>query len=389
MRKKRMRTRVKNKYKKAACCLLVLVMVPTLFKLMIASLPYLSVAASKAAIISAGFSMPEGGALLINDAINTTTSTDNVTLDASNSQSSDFVSSAEPSSSKVTSSQKTSSQTALTSSSSTSKPKNTGTVIRKHYTAGSTSIYVPLKNGAYIKNVTKLSVDKIKAEVTQKPVFKITKGSSPQVLIMHTHTTESYEPTARNFYDKSYNSRSTDNNKNMVRVADEIEKQLKSAGIGVLHDTTKHDYPSYTGSYDRSVVTVKNYLKKYPSIKVVLDVHRDAIQQQDGTRIAPVVKINGKNAAQVMIISGCDDGTMNYPNYFKNLRFSSMLQSQMEGDYKGLTRPILFDYRKYNQNLTTGSILLEMGSSANSLDEAVYTGQLVGKSLVKTLNALK
>ena len=102
-----------------------------------------------------------------------------------------------------------------------------------------------------------------------------------------------------------------------------------------------------------------------------------------------MAKIGEKNAAQVMIISGCDDGTMNYPNYLKNLSFACALQSQMETDYKGLTRPLLFDYRKYNQNLTTGSILLEMGSNSNSLEEAVYAGELVGKSLVKVLQGLQ
>jgi len=105
--------------------------------------------------------------------------------------------------------------------------------------------------------------------------------------------------------------------------------------------------------------------------------------------IAPVTTIDGRSCAQVMIISGCDNGKMNMPKYMENLKFSASLQSQMESDYKSLTRPILFDYRKYNQNLTTGSILLEMGGHANTLDEAIYAGELVGKSLVKTLKSLK
>ena len=146
-----------------------------------------------------------------------------------------------------------------------------------------------------------------------------------------------------------------------------------------------HDYPSYNGSYQRSAITVKNILAKYPSIKVVLDVHRDAIQTKEGVRTAPVANINGKNAAQIMIISGCDDGTMGMPNYMKNFRFSSLLQQQLESDYPGLTRPILFDYRNYNQQLTTGSILLEMGAHGNSIDEALYSGELMGKALVKAL----
>ena len=105
--------------------------------------------------------------------------------------------------------------------------------------------------------------------------------------------------------------------------------------------------------------------------------------------IAPTTTINGKSCAQVMIISGADDGTLNMPHYLENLKFSAALQVQMETDYPTLARPIMFSYRKYNQDLTTGSILLEMGGHANSLDEAVYCGELVGKSLAKTLLSLK
>ncbi len=124
-------------------------------------------------------------------------------------------------------------------------------------------------------------------------------------------------------------------------------------GIGVLHDITQHDYPSYNGSYDRSRATVQQYLKKYPSIRVVLDIHRDAIASGD-TVTAPVAEINGKTAAQIMIISGCDSGKGNYPEFRKNLRFASALQNRLESDHPGLTRPVLFDYRFYNQDLTTG-----------------------------------
>ena len=99
--------------------------------------------------------------------------------------------------------------------------------------------------------------------------------------------------------------------------------------------------------------------------------------------------MNGKNAAQVMIISGCDDGTMGYPNYFQNLKFAALLQSQLEADYPGFARPLLFDYRKYNQHLTTGSILLEMGGHANSMEEVIYAGELLGKSLVNALKSIQ
>lgn len=268
------------------------------------------------------------------------------------------------------------------------KPKSAGNVQRKFYQTSGGNAYIGLSPG-FIKNSTKLSNASIQKNVANAPKFSILADGTPEVLIMHTHATEGYQPTLSQWYDKTDTTRTTDNTKNTTRVGDEIAKQLKNAGIGVIQDKTLHDYPSYNGAYERSAETVKRILKENPTIKVVLDVHRDAIQQDASTMVAPVAKINGKDCAQVMIISGCDDGTMNMPNYMENLKLSAALQREMETKYAGLARPILFDYRKYNQNLTTGSILLEMGGHANTLDEAIYCGELVGKSLASTLIALK
>lgn len=273
-------------------------------------------------------------------------------------------------------------------SSTLEKPENAGTVKRQTYKGGSGDAYISLKSG-YIKNSTGLSASEVKQIVKEAPAFRILADGTPEVLIMHSHATESYQPGIYDWYDKSAATRNTDETKNMCRVGEEIAKQLTEAGIGVIHDTTLHDYPQYNGSYERSAVTVKAYLKKYPTIKVVLDVHRDAIQPDDNTVIAPATTIDGKSCAQVMIISGADNGKLNMPKYKENLKFAAALQAQMEGDYPTLTRPVMFAYRKYNQDLTTGSLLLEMGSHGNSLDEAIYCGELVGKSLAKTLLALK
>ncbi len=244
--------------------------------------------------------------------------------------------------------------------------------------------YINLDNGQ-VRNVTSVSNEELLAESVLTPDFEIELNGEPQILIMHTHATESYEPYERDYYDSSFNSRTTDPAMNMIAVGDRIAAELEAAGIGVIHDETLHDYPSYNGSYDRSRETVRQYLEEYPSIKIVLDVHRDAIERESGERVAPVAEINGKNAAQVMIISGCDDGTMDMPDYMKNFRFAALLQNQLESDWEGLTRPVLFDYRKYNQDLTTGSILIEVGGHANSIEQALYSGELIGKSLVNCL----
>ncbi len=262
-----------------------------------------------------------------------------------------------------------------------------GNVVQTSYGAYGGNKYFNLENSGQVMNNTSITNYNLSQEGKLKPEFKIELNGEPQVLIMHTHTTESFEPYERNFYDSSFNYRTTDSTKNVVMVADEIAKQLEQVGITTIHDSTIHDYPSYNGSYVRSAETVKAILAQYPSIKVVLDVHRDAIISE-GDLMQPVATINGKKAAQVMIISGCDDGTLNMPNYMQNFRLASLFQQKMEGNYSGLTRPIMFDYRKYNQDLTTGSLLLEVGSHGNTIEQARYSGELIGKSIADALVSL-
>ena len=259
-----------------------------------------------------------------------------------------------------------------------------GRIIEEKFSSTADKNAVIFGNGT-IKNYTEKSLESIKTILEIPWSETLTNDSQTvQVLIMHTHTTESYEPYDRDYYDENYSARTLDENFNMIKVGNAIAKTLSENGIGVVHDTTIHDYPSYNGSYERSAETVKTWLERYPTIKVVLDVHRDAIERTvngETVRVKPTTEIDGKKAAQIMIIAGCDDGKMNMPNYKQNLRFAAALQDRLETDFSTLTRPLMFDYRKYNQDLTTGSILVEMGGHANSLDEAVYSGELLGKSL--------
>lgn len=260
------------------------------------------------------------------------------------------------------------------------RPENAGAVLEKNYPQGSGGKYVPCGAGS-IKNNTRQSVADIAAEIENPLPFGVEKDSpDPQILIMHTHATEDYRLSAGLWYSPGDGARTTDTNLNMCAVGRVMADTLNAAGLNTLHDETLNDYPSYTGSYANSRAVVQRYLAQYPSIKVVLDVHRDAIQRDDGTRVKPVADIGGMKAAQVMIICGADvDG--NLPNFKQNLRFASRWQDKMESMFPGLTRPVLFDYRYYNQDLTTGSLLIEMGGHANTLEEAKYSGRLVGQAL--------
>ena len=201
---------------------------------------------------------------------------------------------------------------------------------------------------------------------------------------MHTHTTESYEPYEKDWYDSDYTSRSADPENGVVAVGQAIAKELAAAGIGVIHDGTIHD-DIYTGAYARSLATTEEILREYPSIKVVLDIHRDAVEYEDGSRISAVTEIDGRKAAQVMIISAADEGTYGVPDFLENLHFACQLQQSMESSYPTLTRPVLFQYCQYNQQVSTGALLIEVGSHGNSVDQAVYSGELIGKSLARLL----
>lgn len=260
-----------------------------------------------------------------------------------------------------------------------------GSIVEEDLSGRGNSDYLSFGSGL-IKNSTSISDEETMALLNTDNPIQIT-DDGPQVLIMHTHATESFEPYDTDIYDTRNTWRTTDNTQNIVAAGEVMAEAIRAYGIEVLHDETQHDYPSYNGAYDRSAETIKSYLEQYPSIKVVLDVHRDAVQR-DTTLVKPIAEIDGKKAAQLMIIAGCDDGTMGMPNWSQNFRFAAGMQDVIESQWPGLTRPVYFCYRKYNQDLTTGSLLLEIGSHGNTLEEILYTAQLAGDSIGRYLKML-
>lgn len=236
-----------------------------------------------------------------------------------------------------------------------------------------------------VKNTNKTQID-IESKLKEELVIPEAKDS-PSVLLYHTHTTETYQLLDRDFYAQGFLTRSNDENLNMVRVGKAVKQELEKMGINVIHDTSVYDNP-YTGAYDRSWDAAEAYLEKYPSIKITIDLHRDAIQDGSGVKTKPTAEINGKKAAQIMIIAGCQEqgnGITDLPGWEDNLTFALKLQQSMETLYPGLTRPVFFCPRSYNMGLTPYSLLVEMGTDANTLDEAVYSGKMLGRALGKVI----
>lgn len=260
-----------------------------------------------------------------------------------------------------------------------------GKIVKKTVTFSSGKL--KYKNVA-VNNNAGISVN-LETELSKKLSFKIEATESPQVLIVHTHTTECYMNENRDYYTKEDQARTTDDSKNIVAVGNVLAEGLQAQGIKVIHATEKHDYPEYTGSYDRAAVTIKNYLKKYPTIKVVIDLHRDAMMDSSGTKTALVSNIKGQEAAQVMLVAGCQSGGVSgFPNWRENFRLGIKLQQTMETKYPTLARPILFTARKYNQHLTKGSLLIECGTDANTLEQAKYSAVLLADCIAETLKSL-
>ena len=267
-----------------------------------------------------------------------------------------------------------------------SRPEGAGAILEKNYPQGSGEKYIPCGSGS-IKNNTSVSSADIAAEITNPLPFAVEWNSpDPQILIMHTHATEDYRLSAGLWYRPGDGSRTTDRDLNMCAVGRVMADTLNAAGLNTLHDETLNDYPSYTGSYANSRAVVQQYLSQYPSIKIVLDVHRDAIETENGSRMAPVCTVNGRQAAQVMIICGCDNGTtVQLPGWRQNLANAAHLQALCEQRAPGLMRDLLLRASRYNQHLTPRSMLLEVGTAGNSLDEALRSADIFSQVLADCL----
>lgn len=249
-------------------------------------------------------------------------------------------------------------------------------------TSGATDTF----QGISVRNATATKKPDFEMLLNKGPNLKVKDKSEPVVLIFHTHTTESYLLSDNGVFYKDYKTRSTDSTRNMIRVGNEICKVLENNGIGYIHDTSTYD-ESYEGAYARSRVSVEKYLKEYPSISIVLDVHRDAIYYSDTSHGKPTAEIDGKKAAQIMIITGAQEGYIkDFPYWEDNLRFALCFQKTAEDKYPGLMKPVYFCQRKYNMDTSLCSLLLEIGTDANTLDEAMYSGYLTGQILTEIIN---
>lgn len=211
-------------------------------------------------------------------------------------------------------------------------------------------------------------------------------GDGPQVLIVHTHGSESYTPDAAFPYTPTENERTTDTRYNVVRVGDELQSVLQDNGIETIHIRDIFDSPAYSGSYDRSLAAIEQAVEEYPSIQIVIDLHRDSILTDDGQAYKTSCTIDGEEMAQLMFVVGTDDGGLTHPNWQDNLHYVTGLQYQLNRAYPGLMRPVNLRTQRFNQHVRAGSMLIEVGSSGNTMPEALAAIRLFGQTLADDLN---
>ena len=212
-----------------------------------------------------------------------------------------------------------------------------------------------------IKNQTTYNL----TEDILKPDIKI---DNKNIVIFHTHSCESYTSSEKYPYTQTGNFRTTDLKYTVTQVGSELENYLKKYNLNVVHDTSYHDYPSYTGSYTRSLKTVENILQTTPS-DIIIDLHRDAI----GSRAdyAPTVKIGDDYAAQIMFVIGTNEGGLYHPNWNQNLKFAVKVQQKAEEMYPGLFKPMMVTKSRYNQHTGKYANIMEVGATGNTLEQCL------------------
>lgn len=210
-------------------------------------------------------------------------------------------------------------------------------------------------------------------------------GVKPTVLIYHTHTCESYTSSQKYKYVPTDNDRTNDLNYSVVRVGEELASILKNQyKINVIQDKTIHDGDSYNRAYTKSLKTVQGYISKYPSISLIIDLHRDAADL-GGKKLRVAEDIAGKPAAQVMTVLGSDGRGLPHPNWRQNLSLGVMFAKKLNEFYPGLSRGVDLKLGRFNQYVSTKSILIEVGANGNTMDEALNSTKYIAEVIAEIL----
>ena len=208
----------------------------------------------------------------------------------------------------------------------------------------------------------------------EKPLCWDLMAETPSVLILHTHGSESYTPGEEPYAAVSA-YRTLEEARNMLSIGEAVAEILEENGIGVIHDRTIYDYPSYNGAYSRTRESISEYLANVPGIRLVLDLHRDA-SAAGGKQLRTEAVVDGKTAAQLMLVQGT-----NYDTWEENLSLAVKLQVLLEKEYPGIMRPVNLRGQRFNQDLSPGVLLVEVGAAGNTRQEALIAAKALAQAL--------
>ncbi len=207
----------------------------------------------------------------------------------------------------------------------------------------------------------------------------------PQVLIMHTHATESFSENGALSYHPSDDMRSENIEENIVAAGILLAEELEKRGISVIHDRTFCDIPSFNSAYTVGLGVAEKALAEHPSIEVVIDLHRDSMVTSEGLKYRPITEIGGRDAAQIMLVVGTSQNGKSHENWSDNLSFAMDLHSVMNNNYPDIMRPLNLRADRFNQHLTKASLIVELGACGNSLEEALYSAQLLASGIAQVI----
>jgi|GEM_PF-3007084 len=214
--------------------------------------------------------------------------------------------------------------------------------------------------------------------------FSYQKGKS-KILIVHTHGTESYSPEGAITYTNADSTRSNDSSQTVIAVGDVIERVLTAYGYTVIHDRTPGDAQGFNDAYPNTLKIIEKNMKEHPDINIVLDIHRDSMITTEGLKYKPITEYNGKSAAQIMLVMGSDTN-LKHEHFKENLKFALKVQDEMNSRFPNLARPLILSKQRYNQHMTRGSMIVEVGSCGNTLSEAKYGAELFANALAYVLD---
>lgn len=254
----------------------------------------------------------------------------------------------------------------------------------KKNTTSSSKIRTQKFDGIIIRNHTKYNID-IERLLREPMKFLGTITKPYQMIILHTHTSEAYTASPKYQYASSEFYRTEDSRYNVVKVGSQLSSELKHYNIQAVHNIKAHDSPTYTGSYKRSLQSAINDLALHPSSKIILDIHRDALGESS-EQLRAAANIQGENIARLMFVVGTNEMGLYHPNWQENLKFAIKLQKRANELYPGLCKEIDLRRERFNQHVAPGAIIVEVGGTGNTLDEANESMKYLARVISDVLN---